>query len=127
MCYNQVNIQTNIIRKYGPQKNKFSQGVTCIQMLPSGNFLLGTGDGHLVEATGAPNFKKIRSTSKFPGKVTSVVVVADKKKLMVGLDNSQIYSVDMETFNSDLGGTCHSSPITSVVFPRSGQHIHSGE
>ena len=114
----QVNIQTHIIRKYGPPKKKFSQGVSTIRMLPSGNFLVGTGDGHVVQTTGAPNFKKVKSTTNFPGKVTSVVQRPTENKLLVGLDNSQIYKVNMDSFDSVLAGTCHSTPITSVVFPR---------
>jgi len=87
-------------------------------MQSSGNFLVGTGDGHLVQTTGAPNFKKVKSTTRFPAKVTSVVEKEVDNRLLVGLDNSQIYRVDMDSFDSVLAGTCHSTPITSVVFPR---------
>lgn len=113
-----MNTQTNIIRQYGPQKNKFSQGITCIHQLLSGNFLLGTGDGHVVETTGAPNFKKVRSTTKLPGNVTSVILREREQRFLVGLDNSQIYRVEMDSFSVILAGTCHSTPITSIVFPR---------
>ena len=69
----QVNIETCLFRHFGPQKEKFSQGVTALQMLPSGKFLLGTGEGVVAEVTGAPHFKRLR-TSRVPGAVTSVTL-----------------------------------------------------
>ena len=69
----QVNIETCLFRHFGPQKEKFSQGVTALQLLPSGKFLLGTGEGVVAEVTGAPHFKKLR-TARMPGAVTSVAL-----------------------------------------------------
>ena len=42
-------------------------------MLPSGKFLLGTGEGVVAEVTGAPHFKRLR-TGRVPGAVTSVTL-----------------------------------------------------
>ena len=69
----QVNIETCLFRHFGPQKEKFSQGVTALQLLPSGKFLLGTGEGVVAEVTGAPHFKRLR-TARMPGAITSVAL-----------------------------------------------------
>lgn len=69
----QVNIETYLFRHFGPQKDKFSQGVTALQLLPSGNLLLGTGDGVVAEVRGAPHFRRVR-TSRVPGAITSVAL-----------------------------------------------------
>ena len=66
-------ISTRLFRHFGPQQNKFSQGITALQLLPSGNLLLGIGEGKVIEVTGAPHFKKVRAV-KVPGPVSSVVL-----------------------------------------------------
>ena len=66
-----MNLKTCLIRYFGPQKEKFSQGVTALQLLSSGNLLLGTGEGSVAELKGAPSFKRVRS-EKVAGAITSV-------------------------------------------------------
>ena len=73
LCPLQVNIETYLFRHFGPQKDKFSQGVTALQLLPSGNLLLGTGEGVVAEVRGAPHFRRVR-TSRVPGAITSVAL-----------------------------------------------------
>ena len=113
----QVSITTTLIREFGPPKKKFAQGVGCIQLLPSGNFLLGTGEGLILETTGPPNFKKIRS-AKFPAQITSISLRGGGNQFFVGVSNSQMYRVDFASFEYTLLASCHGNAITSVVFPR---------
>ena len=66
-------MSTHLIRHFGPEKDKFSQGVTALQLLPSGDLLLGTGEGVVTILHGAPGFKRVRS-AKVAGAVTSVTL-----------------------------------------------------
>lgn len=74
----QVNLSTRLIQYYGPQKNKLSCGVQALQLLPSGNILVGSGEGTLVILL--PSLKKNRST-KVSGAVSSVTVSKDGKQV----------------------------------------------
>jgi hypothetical protein len=113
----QVCIETTLIREFGPQKKKYSLGITVVQTHPSGNFLLGTGEGLLAEASGAPHFKKLRS-AKFPMSITSIAVLGSGNHVFVGCGNSQMYCLDYESFELSLLGSCHGHAITSIAFPR---------
>ena len=136
-----MNIETCLFRHFGPQKEKFSQGVSALQMLPSGKFLLGTGEGVVAEVTGAPHFKRLR-TGRVPGAVTSVtlrgsgnqvwvshthtpthrhthMLTLSALQFFVGMATAQMYQFEYESFRSSLIGSCHNSAITDIVFPRS--------
>ena len=134
-----MNIETCLFRHFGPQKEKFSQGVSALQMLPSGKFLLGTGEGVVAEVTEAPHFKRLR-TGRVPGAVTSVtlrgsgnqvwvshththrhthMLTLSALQFFVGMATAQMYQFEYESFRSSLIGSCHNSAITDIVFPRS--------
>ena len=132
-----MNIETSLFRHFGPQKEKFSQGVSALQMLPSGKFLLGTGEGVVAEVTGAPHFKRLR-TGRVPGAVTSVTLRGSGNQVCMGLTHThthmltlsalqffvgtataQMYQFEYESFSSSLIGSCHNSAVTDIVFPRS--------
>ena len=49
-----MNISTCLFRHFGPQKEKFSLGVITLKLLPSGNLLLGTGEGKIAEISTPP-------------------------------------------------------------------------
>ena len=87
----QVNIETCLFRHFGPQKEKFSQGVTALQLLPSGKFLLGTGEGVVAEVTGAPHFKKLR-TARMPGAVTSVALRGSGNQVWASLTHTHTHT-----------------------------------
>ena len=117
LCSMQVSIETTLIRNFGPQKKKFSQAVTCIQLLPSGTQLLGTGEGLLVETQGPPNFRRTRST-KFPAGISSIALRGNGNQVFVGLCNSQMYVMEYHSLEFKMVASCHSNAITSIVFPR---------
>ena len=115
----QVNIVTRLFSQYGPQKDKYSLGVTAIQLLPSGNILIGTGEGRIAEITGAPHFKKVRSC-KTPGGVTSIALRGSGSEFYVGTGLSQMLKFQFNDFSSpELISSCHYSAVTDIVFPRS--------
>ena len=40
-----INMASNSFQMVGPEKDRFSQGVTGLALLPSGEFVVGAGDG----------------------------------------------------------------------------------
>jgi len=118
-----VNIETYLFRHFGPQKDKFSQGVTALQLLPSGNLLLGTGDGVVAEVRGAPHFRRVR-TSRVPGAITSVALRGSGNQFFVGMATAQMYQFEFADFSSTLLSSCHHSAVTDIVFPQS---VHATE
>ncbi len=82
LCLPQVNTDTHLIRHFGPSKEKLSRGVSALQLLPSGNLLVGTGDGVLAVLNAAPSFKKVRSSSRVAGAITSVAFQGTGNKVV---------------------------------------------
>ena len=74
----QVNLSTRLIRYYGPQKNKLSCGIHALQLLPSGDMLVGSGEGTL--AILLHSLKRGRST-KVSGAVSSIALSKDGKQV----------------------------------------------
>lgn len=83
MLQTKVNINTKLLRHFGPQKEKLSLGVTSIQLLPSEDLLVGTGDGTIAVMRGAPSFKLLKS-AKVVGEVTSVVLRGSGNQVRTG-------------------------------------------
>ena len=73
-----VNLNTRLIRYYGPQKNKLSCGIQALYLLPGGNMLVGSGEGTL--AMLLPSLKRGRST-KVSGAVSSIALSKDGKQV----------------------------------------------
>lgn len=114
----QVNIVTRLFSQFGPQKDKYSLGVTALHLLPSGNILIGTGDGKIAEIKGAPNFKRVRSC-KVPGGVTSIALRGNGSEFYVGTSLSQMFKFQFHDFStSEMVSSCHYSAVTDIVFPR---------
>jgi len=44
-----VNIERAIFKRLGPINKLFSQGVTCLGLLPNGDIIVGAGDGTLAK------------------------------------------------------------------------------
>ena len=113
----QVNIATSLFSNYGPMKDKYSLGVTAIHLLPSGNLLIGTGEGRIVESTGAPHFKRVRSC-KVAGGITSITLRGNGSEFYVGTNLSQMFKFQFHDFSSsELIASCHHSGVTDIVFP----------
>ena len=55
----QVNMKTRLFRHYGPQKEKFSLGIQALQILKTGDVLIGAGDG-TVALLKSQTYKRIR-------------------------------------------------------------------
>lgn len=112
----QVNINTKLLRHFGPQKEKLSLGVTSIQLLPSEDLLVGTGDGTIAVMRGAPSFKLLKS-AKVVGEVTSVVLRGSGNQFFIGTDAAQLYQSTFQDFDPTLMRACHNTPVTDISFP----------
>lgn len=75
-----MNLSTQLIQYYGPQKNKLSCGVQALQLLPNGKMVVGSGDGTL--AILLPSLKRSYSTT-VSGSVSSVALTTDGKQVVV--------------------------------------------
>ena len=74
-----VNLNTRLIRYYGPQKNKLSCGIQALHLLPGGNMVVGSGEGTL--AILLPSLKRGRST-KVSGAISSIALSKDGKQVV---------------------------------------------
>ena len=52
-------MKTRLFRHYGPQKEKFSLGIQALQILKTGDVLIGAGDG-TVALLKSQSYKRIR-------------------------------------------------------------------
>lgn len=62
---NQVNVKTRLFAHYGPEKEKFSQGVLALKLMKTGDILVGAGDGTVAQvriSNGSSNNAKNKSS-----------------------------------------------------------------
>ena len=45
VCLSQINLETALLAKHGPTKNRFTQGVKCLEAISTGDLMVGAGDG----------------------------------------------------------------------------------
>lgn len=100
----------------GPAKRLFSQGVSCLAVLPSGDLLAGAGDGHIAKL-GIRDFE-LKARGELMGAPTSISLAGDSAHFFCGTSQSNIYWVDCSKLQPELRSTCHSSRINDVAFPR---------
>ncbi|CAH0546208.1 unnamed protein product [Brassicogethes aeneus] len=108
----------------------YENGVRVIKRLPSGQLLIGAGDGTLelveesapkipkvkgVKMPSLPALKVLKST-KVNNTITSIAIM-QKTTLLVATTACEIFQIDMNNFDPRLVVTCHTSPIYCVAFP----------
>jgi len=60
-----VNMVSNTFQLVGPEKERFSQGVSSLAILPSGELVVGAGDGTVCVVGGmGSRFKRTRSVTE---------------------------------------------------------------
>ncbi|KAH9519798.1 Cilia- and flagella-associated protein 52 [Bulinus truncatus] len=133
LCINKV---TNILQFEVPAKNKFSLGVTAlsfVKMSDKGfNMLVGTGSGIVANydiGVAFENGNKVKAIFKHrqdiqPWKhdvessaITSIAKRGAGHQFFVGTAHSQVYKFQYSNLTAELIKTCHSSPVTDVIFP----------
>ncbi|KAM5135759.1 cilia- and flagella-associated protein 52 [Mantella aurantiaca] len=110
-----MNTKTKLLNSCGPQKGRFSLGVTALSLLKTGEFLIGSGDGKLSLCKG-PNYKAAKSV-QLQGAVTSITLRGQGHQFFVGTSKAQIYRFNYPEFKEELVATCHSEAINDIVFP----------
>lgn len=130
----QVALDRVMLRNLGPGKDLLQLGATASCEIPTGDVLIGSGDGTLVvlktaQEPSANNPKVLKKMSqlaklKLEGAVTSVVldeVVGRTCVFFVGTAACNIYRVSYEPTSSkfveELVQTAHSEKINSLTFP----------
>ncbi|KAM4691350.1 cilia- and flagella-associated protein 52 [Rhinophrynus dorsalis] len=110
-----MNTKTKLLNSCGPQKGRFSLGVSALTVLKTGEFLIGSGDGRLSLCKG-PNYKAVK-TVQVQGSVTSISLRGQGHQFFVGTGQSQIYRFNYPEFKEELISTCHSDTINDIAFP----------
>ncbi|XP_075702041.1 cilia- and flagella-associated protein 52 isoform X2 [Rhinoderma darwinii] len=110
-----VNTKNKLLNSCGPQKERFSLGVTSLTLLKTEEFIIGSGDGKL-SLCKAPNYKAIKSV-KLQGAVNSIALRGQGHQFFVGTGQAQIYRFNYPEFKEEIFATCHSEAINDIVFP----------
>jgi len=110
----QVSLDRALFKTSCPKKC-FSLGITCSAALPSGDMVVGTGDGTIARI--GRESLKIKSQCQVLGGVTSIALTTDGSHFFCGTSQSNIYWVDVETMSAELRNTCHHERINQVAFP----------
>ncbi|CAF0892575.1 unnamed protein product [Didymodactylos carnosus] len=99
----------------GPEKKKYSMGITAMQALVNGDVLLGTGEGkiHIAEQG---TFKSTKCLQAM-GEITSLALRGEGHMIFIGTDRAHIYKVNYADWKMELINTCHNSPINDIAFP----------
>ena len=70
----QINVHNQLLRHYGPEKNKYSLGVVSMALVKTGEIVVGAGDGTVALIKGE-KFKKVRSAKiDNPSGITSIAL-----------------------------------------------------
>ncbi|PAA77121.1 hypothetical protein BOX15_Mlig016849g2, partial [Macrostomum lignano] len=122
-----INMESRLFQHIGPEKEKFSLGVTAIALLETGEFLIGAGDGtvQIMRASeqAAPGgkkalkFVKTKKQQKLESGVTSISLRGRGHEFFVATEKSQIYKFNLADFSHTLVNTCHYSAINDIAFP----------
>lgn len=120
----------NPLKGFGKDCEKFENGVRDLLILPSGQLIIGAGDGsvEIVEERNCkfkdypsptwPNFKVLKRT-KISGVISSLQLL-NNELLLIGTENCEIYSIPLRTFEQSqlkLLKTTHTSTVNDIAFP----------
>ncbi|XP_074777942.1 cilia- and flagella-associated protein 52 [Athene noctua] len=110
-----LNTNNKLMTDYGPQKEKFSLGVTALLLLKTGDVIVGTGGGIVALCKGS-NYKVMKKI-QVQGAVTSLTHRGQGHQFFVGTNECQIYRVNYTAFKEELIAACHSEAVHDIVFP----------
>ncbi|XP_030062176.1 cilia- and flagella-associated protein 52 [Microcaecilia unicolor] len=110
-----INVKSKLLNAYGPEKEKFSQGITALAVLKTGDFLVGSGDGKVSLCKGTA-FKAVK-TVHLQGTVNSIALRGQGHQFYVGTGLSQIHRFNYSEFKQEVIATCHNEAINDIVFP----------
>ncbi|PIK54041.1 hypothetical protein BSL78_09070 [Apostichopus japonicus] len=112
-----MNIKNHILSFFGPEKDKFSMGVTSLALVKTGAILIGGGDGTVAICKG-DKFKRMKSAKvKGASAITSLALRGNGHQFFVGAANSQVYLFNFAEFTHEILSTCHAAAVNDIVFP----------
>jgi WD40 repeat protein len=110
----EVSLDRALFKRSCP-KNCFSLGITCSALLPTGDMVIGTGDGVIARIEAGT--LKLKQQCVVLGGVTSIALTKDSTHFFCGTSHSNIYWVDVDTLTAELRNTCHHERINQIAFP----------
>lgn len=111
----QITYPNGLFKSIGPEKNKYSLGISSLQSLKTGDLLCGTGDGKLL-LLDTKTFKP-KKTIQCDSEITSIALRGDGHMFFIGTAKSQIYRVQLSEWKHELINTCHNTSINDITFP----------
>uniref|UniRef100_A0A665THZ6 Cilia- and flagella-associated protein 52 n=1 Tax=Echeneis naucrates TaxID=173247 RepID=A0A665THZ6_ECHNA len=108
-----INMRTGLLSDCGPVKTKFSLGVNVLQILKSGELLVGAGSGTF-SLCSKSNFKTLKTVQLEKG-VTSIAIRGEGPQFFVGTEAAQMYIFTHADFKAELISTSHSSAVKDVA------------
>ncbi|XP_061589430.1 cilia- and flagella-associated protein 52-like [Cololabis saira] len=109
-----IQMKTGRMKNYGPDRAKYSHGVSALKVLSSGELLVGCGSGNLTLCS-TDKFEPLKKV-QLEGGVTSITGGNDQH-IFVGTEAAQVYRFDYESFQAELASTSHTNAVKDVVFP----------
>jgi WD40 repeat protein len=111
-----VNMRTKLFKHIGP-RTRMPQGVCTIDFTPSGDLLIGGGDGTLA-IMHAESLKILQSTKLDGGGIMGLAPHTSGQLFFVSTSQCSTYVVKYEGLQAELRSTCHSTRIHDVVYPQ---------
>jgi cilia- and flagella-associated protein 52 len=112
----EISYPMGTFKSIGPEKNKFSLGVTSLRSLKNGDLIVGSGDGRIVLLDPANKFKT-KMSAQCDAEVTSISLRGVGHMFFVGTAKSQIYRLELSEWKQELLNTCHNGVINDIIFP----------
>ena len=110
----EVSMHNGLLQRMTAPCDKFSRGVTSLTRSPTGDIMVGSGDGVLCVVK-KRTFRPI-AASKIMGGVTSLTALSGDY-YFAGTSQSSIYRVRADDLSAELRSTCHFGKINAVAYP----------
>jgi len=128
-----INMQTCKLINCGPEKEKFTRGVTDIKMLSNGNLVVANGAGNvaLVKSSNHKKYNKIREfkvDTKQCGScsISSIALRGNGHEIFVGTTQAEIYKLglsgneaacgDQAKWSGEMVVSCHHNKVHDIAF-----------
>lgn len=111
----EIDLQRCLFKRIGPAKRLFSLGINVINLLRSGDLLIGAGDGTIAKI-GCKDML-VKCEAQVMGAVTSISLTADSSHFFAGTSKATIYWSSSDKIAPELRNTCHYERINDIAFP----------
>ncbi|XP_023119492.2 cilia- and flagella-associated protein 52 [Amphiprion ocellaris] len=110
-----ITLNTGRLSDCGPNKRKYSLGVSALRILKCGHLLVGSGSGAFTLCS-TTNFKILKEVQLVKG-VTSIATRGEGQQFFVGTEAAQMYRFSYEDFKAELISTNHNNAVKDVAIP----------